>query len=78
MEDYEDINEILNIDVDQAVYQMVIRDYLILSIAGVIVAALVIFLVLYFNKRKNNKNDNLVYEDQMDEQELKKLDDEIN
>ena len=25
-----------------------------------------------------HKNDNLVYEDQMDEQELKKLDDEIN
>ena len=71
MEDYEDL-------VQQAVYQMVIRDYLILSIAGIIVAALVIFLVIYFNKRKNNKNDNLVYENQMDEQELKKLDDEIN
>ena len=71
MEDYEDL-------VQQAVYQMVIRDYLILSIAGVIVAALVIFLLISFNKRKNNKNDNLVYEDQMDEQELKKLDDEIN
>ena len=71
MEDYEDL-------VQQAVYQMVIRDYLILSIAGIIVAALVIFLVINFNKRKNNKNDNLVYENQMDEQELKKLDDEIN
>ena len=71
MEDYEDL-------VQQAVYQMVIRDYLILSIAGIIVAALVIFLVINFNKRKNNKNDNRVYEDQMDEQELKKLDDEIN
>ena len=52
--------------------------FAILSIAGVIVAGLVIFLVISFNKRKNNKNDNLVYEDQMDEQELKKLDDEIN
>ena len=52
--------------------------WLMYSIAGVIVAGLVIFLLISFNKRKNNKNDNLVYEDQMDEQELKKLDDEIN
>ena len=71
IEDYEEI-------VQQAVYQAVIRDYLILTIAGVMVAALVIFLVIRFNKRKNNKNDNLVYEDQMDKQELKNLDDEIN
>tara|TARA_B100000401_G_scaffold171580_1_gene114834 strand:- start:634 stop:861 length:228 start_codon:yes stop_codon:yes gene_type:complete len=52
--------------------------WLMYSIAGVIVAGLVIFLLISFNKRKNNKNDNLVYEDQMDEQELKNLDDEIN
>tara|TARA_Y100000748_G_C15351170_1_gene431972 strand:+ start:195 stop:395 length:201 start_codon:yes stop_codon:yes gene_type:complete len=52
--------------------------YLILSIAAVIVGGLIVFLVLYLNKSKKNKNDSLVYEDEMGEQELKDLDDEIN
>ena len=51
---------------------------LILLIISVIVAGSIIFLVIYLNKSKKNKNDNLIYEDQMDEQELKDLDDEIN
>ena len=58
--------------------EITLSTWLMYSIAGVIVAGCVIFLLISFNKRKNNKNDNLVYEDQMDEQELKKLDDEIN
>jgi|TARA_B100000214_G_scaffold282398_1_gene212026 uncharacterized protein YoxC len=52
--------------------------FAILSIAAVIVGGLIVFLVIYLNKSKKSNNDNLVYEDQMDEQELKKLDDEIN
>ena len=52
--------------------------FAILSIAAVIVGGLIVFLVIYLNKSKNSKNDNLVYEDQMDKQELKNLDDEIN
>ena len=52
--------------------------YLILSIAAVIVGGLIVFLVPYLNKSKKNKNDSLVYEDEMGEQELKDLDDEIN
>ena len=52
--------------------------FAILSIAAVIVGGLIVFLVIYLNKSKKSKNDNLVYEDQMDKQELKKLDDEIN
>lgn len=52
--------------------------FAILSVAAVIVAGLIVFLVIYLNKSKKSKNDNLVYEDQMDKQELKNLDDEIN
>ena len=52
--------------------------FAILSIAAVIVGGLIVFLVIYLNKSKKSNNDNLVYEDQMDEQELKQLDDEIN
>ena len=52
--------------------------FAILSIAAVIVGGLIVFLIIYLNKSKKSNNDNLVYEDQMDEQELKKLDDEIN
>ena len=52
--------------------------FAILSIAAVIVGGLIVFLVLYLNKSKKNKNDSLVYEDEMGEQELKDLDDEIN
>ena len=47
---------------------------LILLIISVIVAGSIIFLVIYLNKSKNN---NLIYEDEMGEQELKDLDDEI-
>ena len=57
---------------------MVISMFAILSIAAVIVGGLIVFLVIYLNKSKKSNNDNLVFEDQMDEQELKKLDDEIN
>ena len=52
--------------------------FAILSIAAVIVGGLIVFLVIYLNKSKKSNNDNLVYEDQMDKQELKNLDDEIN
>ena len=52
--------------------------FAILSIAAVIVGGLIVFLIIYLNKSKKSNNDNLVYEDQMDEQELKQLDDEIN
>ena len=52
--------------------------FAILAIAAVIVGGLIVFLVIYLNKSKKSNNDNLVFEDQMDEQELKKLDDEIN
>ena len=57
---------------------MVISMFAILSIAAVIIGGLIVFLVIYLNKSKKSNNDNLVFEDQMDEQELKKLDDEIN
>tara|TARA_Y100000813_G_C24146498_1_gene345008 strand:+ start:956 stop:1126 length:171 start_codon:yes stop_codon:yes gene_type:complete len=50
----------------------------ILLIVSFIIAGLIVFFVLYLNKSKKNINDNLLYEDQMDEQELKDLDDEIN
>ena len=52
--------------------------FAILSIAAVIVGGLIVFLVIYLNKSKKNKNDSLIYEDEMGEQELKDLDDEIN
>tara|TARA_S200000501_G_C20421683_1_gene568256 strand:- start:63 stop:263 length:201 start_codon:yes stop_codon:yes gene_type:complete len=52
--------------------------FAILSIAAVIVGGLIVFLIIYLNKSKKNKNDSLVYEDEMGEQELKDLDDEIN
>ena len=58
--------------------QSIFTPLLILLIISVIVAGSIIFLVIYLNKSKKNKNDNLIYEDQMDEQELKDLDDEIN
>ena len=58
--------------------QSIFTPLLILLIISVIVAGSIIFLVIYLNKSKKNKNDNLIYEDQMDEQELKDLDNEIN
>ena len=58
--------------------QSIFTPLLILLIISVIVAGSIIFLVIYLNKSRKNKNDNLIYEDQMDEQELKDLDDEIN
>ena len=39
---------------------------------------LIVAIVLFLNRTKKNENDNLVYEDEMGEQELKDLDDEIN
>ena len=73
--EYEVIEEIA---IEAPVADSVLSMWLILSLAGVIVGGLVIFLIISLNKSKKDKNDNLVYEDQMDEQELKKLDDEIN
>ncbi len=73
--EYEVIEEIV---IEAPVADSVLSMWLILSLAGVIVGGLVIFLIISLNKSKKDKNDNLVYEDQMDEQELKKLDDEIN
>tara|TARA_Y100000994_G_C15543035_1_gene380742 strand:- start:8 stop:187 length:180 start_codon:yes stop_codon:yes gene_type:complete len=58
--------------------QSIFTPLLILLIISVIVAGSIIFLVIYLNKSKKNKNDNLIYEDEMGEQELKDLDDEIN
>ena len=57
--------------------QSIFTPLLILLIISVIVAGSIIFLVIYLNKSKKNKNDNLIYEDEMGEQELKDLDDEI-
>ena len=41
-----------------------------------LLAGLIVFLVLFLNRTKKNEN-NLIYEDEMSEQELKDLDDEI-
>jgi hypothetical protein len=41
-----------------------------------LLAGLIVFLVLFLNRTKKNENNNLIYEDQMDEQELKDLDEE--
>tara|TARA_B100000945_G_scaffold118673_1_gene94356 strand:- start:1708 stop:1878 length:171 start_codon:yes stop_codon:yes gene_type:complete len=42
-----------------------------------LLAGLIVFLVLFLNRTKKNENNNLIYEDEMGEQELKDLDDEI-
>lgn len=47
-------------------------------IVAPLLAGLIVAIVLFLNKTKKNENDNLVYEDEMGEQELKDLDDEIN
>ena len=41
-----------------------------------LLAGLIVFFVLFLNRTKKNEN-NLIYEDEMSEQELKDLDDEI-
>lgn len=44
---------------------------------GIILVFVVIALII--SKRfQNNDNSNLIYEDEMDDEELKKIDDEIN
>ena len=75
--EYEDITPVV-VETEPAIVDTAISMFAILSIAAVIVGGLIVFLVIYLNKSKKSKNDNLVYEDQMDKQELKNLDDEIN
>ncbi len=43
-----------------------------------IILIIVIAAMLIAKRLKNSKDNNLVYEDEMDEDELKKIDDEIN
>tara|TARA_B100001109_G_C18805761_1_gene447165 strand:+ start:975 stop:1205 length:231 start_codon:yes stop_codon:yes gene_type:complete len=75
--EYEDITPVV-VETEPAILDTAISMSMIFFIAAPIVAGLIIFIVLYLNKSKKSKNDNLVYEDEMDEQELKDLDDEIN
>ena len=75
--EYEDITPVI-VETEPVIVDTAISMFAILSIAAVIVGGLIVFLVLYLNKSKKNKNDSLVYEDEMDEQELTDLDDEIN
>ena len=75
--EYEDTTPVV-VETEPAIVDTAISMFAILSIAAVIVGGLIVFLVLYLNKSKKNKNDSLVYEDEMGEQELKDLDDEIN
>jgi len=75
--EYEDITAVV-VETEPAIVDTAISMFAILSIAAVIVGGLIVFLVLYLNKSKKNKNDSLVYEDEMGEEELKNLDDEIN
>ena len=75
--EYEDTTPVV-VETEPAIVDTAISMFAILSIAAVIVGGLIVFLVLYLNKSKKNKNDSLVYEDEMGEEELKNLDDEIN
>jgi uncharacterized ion transporter superfamily protein YfcC len=75
--EYEDITPVI-VETEPVIVDTAISMFAILSIAAVIVGGLIVFLVLYLKKSKKNKNDSLVYEDEMGEQELKDLDDEIN
>jgi|TARA_B100001093_G_scaffold11417_3_gene10584 uncharacterized ion transporter superfamily protein YfcC len=75
--EYEDITPVI-VETEPVIVDTAISMFAILSIAAVIVGGLIVFLALYLNKSKKNKNDSLVYEDEMGEQELKDLDDEIN
>ena len=43
-----------------------------------IILIIVVAAMLIAKRLKNSKDNNLVYEDEMDEDELKKIDDEIN
>ena len=43
-----------------------------------IILIIVVAAMLIEKRLKNSKDTNLVYEDEMDEDELKKIDDEIN
>ena len=46
-------------------------------IVAPLLAGLIVFIVIFLNRNKKNENNNLIYEDEMGEQELKDLDDEI-
>ena len=70
--------EVVEIVNEPSAIESTVSMWLMLTIAGFVIGGLLIFLIIFLNKSKKNKNENLVYEDQMDEQELKKLDDEIN
>ena len=43
-----------------------------------IILIIVVAAMLVAKRLKNSKDTNLIYEDEMDEDELKKIDDEIN
>ena len=43
-----------------------------------LLAGLIVFLVLFLNRTKKNENNNLIYEDEMDKDELKQIDDELH
>ena len=43
-----------------------------------IILIIVVAAMLIAKRLKNNKDTNLIYEDEMDEDELKEIDDEIN
>ncbi len=75
--EYEEVTPIV-VDTEPVVVETALSMSMIFFIAAPIVAGLIVFLLLYLNKSKKSKNDNLIYEDEMGEQELKDLDDEIN
>lgn len=75
--EYEEVTPIV-VDTEPVIVETALSMSMIFFIAAPIVAGLIVFLVLYLNKSKKSKNDNLIYEDEMDEQELKDIDNEIN
>ena len=43
-----------------------------------IILIFVVAALIIFNRFKNNENTDLIYEDEMDDEELKKIDDELD
>lgn len=75
--EYEEVTPIV-VDTEPVIVETALSMSMIFFIAAPIVAGLIVFILLYLNKSKKSKNDNLIYEDEMDEQELKDIDNEIN
>ena len=60
-----------------SLYDTIIKgDYMLLQLIGIFVTVLVVYLIASYLISKNNSE--IVYEEDMDEEELKSLDDEIN